>query len=108
MNPLIADIQQATCTAYGLTAIDMIADRRGRAVAHPRQVAMYLARYLTPQSLPAIGRMFGDRDHSTVLHAVRGVEARMEADPALARKVTLIAANAIRRAMRRELQRTAA
>lgn len=108
MIPLVADIQQATCAAYGLPMIEMVSDRRSRAVAYPRQVAMYLARYQTAKSLPAIGRMFGDRDHSTVIHAIRGVEARIKEDPALARKVTLIAANAIRRAMRRELQRTAA
>src|SRR3546814_20197811 len=53
----------------------MRSERRARAVVRPRQIAMYLAKKMTPRSLPEIGRIFGGRDHSTVIHAVRTIEA---------------------------------
>jgi chromosomal replication initiator protein len=59
-------------------------------VVRPRQIGMYLAKKLTSRSLPEIGRRFGNRDHSTVLHAVRKVEELMQADEKLAREVTLL------------------
>ena len=64
----------------------MVSARRARAVARPRQIAMYLAKRLTPRSLPEIGRRFGGRDHTTVIHAVkqierlRGEDADLDAD----------------------------
>ena len=61
----------------------MLSARRARAVARPRQVAMYLAKQLTARSLPEIGRKFGGRDHTTVIHAVRRIEQLRESDNAL-------------------------
>jgi len=78
-------IQKATAEHYGLKQADLISERRARAVARPRQVAMWLAKQITTRSLPDIGRRFGGRDHTTVLHAVRRIEALKADDPALAR-----------------------
>jgi chromosomal replication initiator protein len=57
--------------------------RRARAVARPRQVAMYLAKQLTPRSLPEIGRKFGNRDHTTVMHAIRRIDELRAVDAVL-------------------------
>jgi chromosomal replication initiator protein len=65
----------------------MTSARRAREVARPRQVAMYLSKQLTPKSLPDIGRRFGGRDHTTVLHAVRKIEALVSRDTALSEEV---------------------
>jgi chromosomal replication initiator protein len=70
----IDDIQQAVCAHYRLDRSEMASQRRSRVVARPRQVAMYLAKTLTPRSYPEIGRKFGGRDHSTVIHAIRTIE----------------------------------
>jgi chromosomal replication initiator protein len=59
---------------YCLRMSDMTSARRARAVARPRQVAMYLSKTMTSKSLPEIGRRFGGRDHTTVMHAVRKIE----------------------------------
>lgn len=79
----IAEIQRAVARHYGLTVRDLLSAKRAKHVARPRQVAMYLARRLTDQSLPAIAKRFGDRDHSTACWAVDITEARRRADPAL-------------------------
>jgi chromosomal replication initiator protein len=71
----IDEIQKVCAAHYRIDAAEMRSHRRARAVARPRQVAMYLAKKLTPRSLPEIGRVFGGRDHSTVIHAVRTIEA---------------------------------
>ena len=63
---------------------------RARAVARPRQVAMYLAKQLTPRSLPEIGRKFGGRDHTTVIHAIKKVEELLAADKAFAEDVEML------------------
>ncbi len=76
--PTIERIQAATAAQFGLTTQDMLAADRRPQVALARQVAMYLARELTGESLPAIGRRFGGRNHSTVLHACRRVERAIE------------------------------
>lgn len=68
---MIADIQRLVCDQYELSMLDMVSERRWRRVARPRQIAMYLACELTPYSLPRIGRAFGDRHHTTVMHAHR-------------------------------------
>jgi chromosomal replication initiator protein len=67
--------------------VDLLSERRTRAIARPRQAAMYLAKTLTTRSYPDIGRRFGGRDHTTVLHAVRTIERLMGEDAALARDV---------------------
>lgn len=70
---LIHDIQEAVCRHFKVWMEDMESSDRRREVARPRQVAMYLCHYLTDQSLADIGRRFGNRDHTTVLHAIRQV-----------------------------------
>ena len=64
--------------------------RRARAVARPRQVAMYLAKQLTTRSLPEIGRKFGGRDHTTVMHAVKRIEELRQMDASLAEDIDLL------------------
>ncbi|MGO9488950.1 MAG: chromosomal replication initiator protein DnaA [Solirubrobacteraceae bacterium] len=76
----IADIQAATCRQFGVSAEELLSTSRVARVAWPRQVAMYLARELTGASLPAIGRQFGGRDHTTVMHACRRASARLSSD----------------------------
>jgi chromosomal replication initiator protein len=81
----VDDIQKATAEHYGMKQSDLISERRTRAVARPRQAAMWLAKQLTTRSLPDIGRRFGGRDHTTVLHAVRRIEALKAEDAQLSR-----------------------
>ncbi len=76
----IAEIQAAACEQFEITAQDLLSGSRKARVTWPRQVAMYLARELTQESLPAIGREFGGRDHTTVLHAWRRTVKRMAED----------------------------
>lgn len=70
----IDEIQRTVCEYYRIDRSEMSSKRRARAVVRPRQVAMYIAKVMTPRSYPEIGRKFGGRDHSTVIHAVRLVE----------------------------------
>ena len=81
----IDEIQKTTADHFALKQADLISERRNRAVARPRQAAMWLAKQLTTRSLPDIGRRFGGRDHTTVLHAVRRIEELKQGDPQLAR-----------------------
>ena len=83
-------IQKTVAEHYSLKQADLISERRARAVARPRQVAMWLAKQITTRSLPDIGRRFGGRDHTTVLHAVRRIEALKGEDPTLARDVDVL------------------
>ncbi len=83
----VSTIVQAAAAAFDLTPEQLLARDRRPAVSRARKVAMYLARELTSQSLPEIGRGFGGRDHSTVLSAVRSVDAEVHRDPELAMKV---------------------
>jgi chromosomal replication initiator protein len=76
----IDEIQKLVSAHFELKPLDLISARRSRAVARPRQIAMYLAKRLTTRSLPEIGRKFGGRDHSTVIHAVRKVEELRDSD----------------------------
>ena len=87
----VDDIQKTVADHYGLKQSDLLCERRTRAVARPRHVAMYLAKQLTTRSYPDIGRRFGGRDHTTVLHAVKRIEALKAEDPALAADVELLA-----------------
>jgi chromosomal replication initiator protein len=88
----VRTIQQAVEDHYGLTAGAMRSARRDRFVARPRQLAMYLARRLAGRTLPEIGRLFGDRDHTTVIHAVRAIEALRLSDPAVERDLAALCA----------------
>ena len=76
----IDEIQKLVSQHFELKPLDLVSARRARAVARPRQIAMYLAKRLTTRSLPEIGRKFGGRDHSTVIHAVRKVEQLRDSD----------------------------
>jgi len=76
----IDEIQRAVCEYYRIDRSEMSSKRRARAVVRPRQVAMYIAKVMTPRSYPEIGRKFGGRDHSTVIHAVRLVEDLRQSD----------------------------
>src|SRR5205807_7552816 len=76
----IAEIQAAACMHFGITTQELLSTTRTPRIVWPRQLAMYLARELTGESLPAIGRHFGGRDHSTVLHAWRRAGARIAGD----------------------------
>ena len=76
----IDEIQRRVAEYYHLKMSDMVSARRAREVARPRQVAMYLAKRLTPRSLPEIGRRFGGRDHTTVMHAVKRIDELRAAD----------------------------
>jgi len=86
----VDQIQKAVAEHYGLKQADLISERRARAVARPRQAAMWLAKQITTRSLPDIGRRFGGRDHTTVLHAVRRIEALRAEDPALERDLDVL------------------
>ncbi len=86
----IEDIQRKVAEHFNMRLAEMVSVRRARAVARPRQIAMYLAKQLTPRSLPEIGKKFGGRDHTTVLHAVKRVEELMAQDRSLAEEVHLL------------------
>src|SRR5258708_34574934 len=83
----IEDIQRVVARQYNVSRSDLLSSRRTANVVRPRQVAMYLAKTLTLRSLPEIGRRFGGRDHTTVLHAVRKNEALVAKDVALSEEV---------------------
>ncbi|MEI7932193.1 MAG: chromosomal replication initiator protein DnaA, partial [Alphaproteobacteria bacterium] len=81
----VDEIQKTVAEYYSLKQADLISERRQRAIARPRQAAMWIAKQITTRSLPDIGRRFGGRDHTTVLHAVRRIEELKAGDPVLAR-----------------------
>src|SRR6201991_1203328 len=83
----IEDIRRVVARQYNVSRADLLSSRRTANVVRPRQVAMYLAKTLTLRSLPEIGRRFGGRDHTTVLHAVRKIEALVSKDAALSEEV---------------------
>jgi chromosomal replication initiator protein len=86
----IEEIQKKVAEHYNIRLNDMHSPRRARAVARPRQVAMYLAKQLTQRSLPDIGRKFGNRDHTTVMHAVKRIESLKGIDATLAEDIDLL------------------
>jgi len=86
----IDEIQRKVAEHYNIRLSDMHSARRARAVARPRQVAMYLSKQLTARSLPEIGRKFGGRDHTTVMHAVRKIEELSGEDPSFAQDVDVL------------------
>jgi chromosomal replication initiator protein len=86
----IEDIQKLVAARYNVSRADILSERRTAAVVKPRQIAMYLSKSLTLRSLPEIGRRFGGRDHTTVLHAVRKIEKALSDDRALTEEVELL------------------
>lgn len=86
----IDDILKVVGRHYNVARTDLLSPRRARNIVMPRQVGMYLAKKMTARSLPEIGRRFGGRDHSTVLHAVRKIDDQMRKDDRLAREVALL------------------
>jgi chromosomal replication initiator protein len=86
----IEDIQKLVASRYNVSRSDILSERRTAAVVRPRQIAMYLSKVLTLRSLPEIGRRFGGRDHTTVLHAVRKIEKQIGEDIALNDEVELL------------------
>ena len=86
----IEDIQRIVARQYNVSRSDLLSSRRTANVVRPRQVAMFLAKTLTLRSLPEIGRRFGGRDHTTVLHAVRKIEGLIGVDASLADEVELL------------------
>ncbi len=83
----IDDILRVLTKHFGVQRGDLLSSRRNRSIVRPRQIGMYLAKTLTARSLPEIGRRFGGRDHTTVLHAIRKVEELLSQDPSLGDEV---------------------
>jgi chromosomal replication initiator protein len=86
----IEDIQKRVASHYNVSRADLLSSRRTAAVVMPRQIAMYLAKSLTLRSLPEIGRRFGGRDHTTVLHAVRKIDNLCNNDAALREEIDIL------------------
>ncbi len=86
----IEDIQKVVARQFNVARNDLLSNRRTRQIVRPRQIAMYLSKTMTPRSLPEIGRRFGGRDHTTVLHAVRKVEELISKDHKMAQEVELL------------------
>lgn len=86
----IEDIQRIVARHYNVSRQELVSNRRTRVIVKPRQIAMYLAKMLTPRSFPEIGRRFGGRDHTTVLHAVRKIEELIGGDTKLGHEVELL------------------
>jgi hypothetical protein len=88
--PTIREIQKAVCKHFDISMTDILSPRRMAKIVRPRQIAMYLCKHLTPHSLPQIGRRFGGRDHTTVLHAVRMTPPRARANADLAHDIAIL------------------
>ncbi|MGZ5849005.1 MAG: chromosomal replication initiator protein DnaA [Methyloceanibacter sp.] len=86
----IDDILRTVSKHYGVNRGDLLSGRRNRSIVRPRQIGMYLAKLLTSRSLPEIGRRFGNRDHTTVLHAIRKIEQLMNDDDQLREEIELL------------------
>lgn len=86
----IDDIQKLVASHYNVSRADILSSRRTANVVRPRQIAMYLSKVLTLRSLPEIGRRFGGRDHTTVLHAVRKIEDLASKDHGLVEVIDLL------------------
>mgnify|MGYP001338922943 FL=1 len=86
----IDDIQRKVADYYNIRLSDLLSARRSRTIARPRQVAMYLSKILTTRSLPEIGRKFGGRDHTTVIHAVKRIESLQDSDNAIQEEVEVL------------------
>ncbi|PVB63213.1 chromosomal replication initiator protein DnaA [Labrenzia sp. 011] len=86
----VEEIQQVVCKHFSVTKADLLSSCRARVLVRPRQIAMYIAKVVTGRSLPEIGRRFGNRDHTTVLHAVRKIGDMVSKDPVLSQEIELL------------------
>ncbi|MBT5727897.1 MAG: chromosomal replication initiator protein DnaA, partial [Alphaproteobacteria bacterium] len=91
----VEDIQKQVASYYNIRTADMFSARRSRTVARPRQIAMYLSKDLTTFSYPEIGRRFGGRDHTTIMHAVRKVGELLRDDAEIADDISTLKANLV-------------
>lgn len=89
-RPKLTDILGATAAHFSLSISELLSERRTSDVVRPRQIAMYLAKRLTLRSLPQIGLRLGKRDHTTILHGVRKIEAKLKTDPEIVNAVDAI------------------
>lgn len=89
-DPMIADVIRAAATAAGVSIQDLVSPRRQMFLNFPRQCAMWVAYHATRRTLPEIGRRFGDRDHTTVMHAIRVTDKRLAEGLEAARMITAI------------------
>ena len=83
----VEDILRIVSRHFAVSKADILSDRRHRSVVRPRQIGMYLAKQLTSRSLPEIGRRFGNRDHTTVLHAIRKIDREIGDNPHLKEEI---------------------
>jgi chromosomal replication initiator protein len=86
----IDDILRVVMKHFGVNRGDLLSSRRNRSIVRPRQIGMWLAKSLTARSLPEIGRRFGGRDHTTVLHAIRKIESLLAEDATLREEVEVL------------------
>ena len=86
----IEEIQRKVAEYFNIKFSDMVSIRRSRVIARPRQVAMYLSKTCTTKSLPEIGKLFGGRDHTTVIHAVKKIEDLCKDDIAFSEHVKVL------------------
>ena len=87
---ILREIQKKVAEHFDIKLAEMHSSRRARSVARPRQIAMYLSKQLTSRSLPEIGRRFGGRDHTTVMHAIRKVDELRNSDTVFSEDVELL------------------
>lgn len=89
-NASVDEIQMAVCVHFGISHHELLSSRRELRITRPRQVAMYLAKELTRRSLPEIGRKFGGRDHTTIMHAVRRIDDLLTFDAQVAADIAAL------------------
>ncbi|GIS07563.1 MAG: hypothetical protein CM15mP111_1780 [Hyphomicrobiales bacterium] len=87
---MIEDVLRTISGHFNVTKQDILSSRRHKTIVYPRQIGMYLAKVLTTRSLPEIGRKFGGRDHTTVLHAVRKIEKLIKTNPSIRESITTL------------------
>ena len=87
---MIEDVLRTISGHFNVTKQDILSSRRHKTIVYPRQIGMYLAKVLTTRSLPEIGRKFGGRDHTTVLHAVRKIEKLIKTNPSIKESITTL------------------
>ena len=87
---MIEDVLRTISGHFTVTKQDILSSRRHKTIVYPRQIGMYWAKVLTTRSLPEIGRKFGGRDHTTVLHAVRKIEKLIKTNPSIRESITTL------------------